>query len=82
MKQLRTIIYKAIYIGLFMLNTTLLSAQEVKNYKVEVTDQMADALAGNYKFNVVATVLIIIFLGTVIYINRLDKRITKIENQK
>ena len=82
MKQLRTIIYKAIYIGLFMLNTTLLSAQEVKNNKVEVSDQMADVLAGNYKFNVVATVLIIIFLGAIIYINRLDKRITKIENQK
>ena len=82
MKQLRTIIYKAIYIGLFMLNTTLLSAQEVKNNKVEVSDQMANVLAGNYKFNVVATVLIIIFLGAIIYINRLDKRITKIENQK
>jgi len=82
MKQLRTIIYKTIYIGLFMLNTAFLSAQEVKNNKVEVTDQMADVLAGNYKFNVVATVLIIIFLGAIIYINRLDKRITKIENQK
>ncbi len=82
MKQLRTIIYKTIYIGLFMLNTACLSAQEVKNNKVEVTDQMADVLAGNYKFNVVATVLIIIFLGAIIYINRLDKRITKIENQK
>jgi hypothetical protein len=65
-----------------MLNTTLLSAQEVKNNKVEVSDQMADVLAGNYKFNVVATVLIIIFLGAIIYINRLDTRITKIENQK
>ena len=82
MKQFRTIIYKTIYIGLFMFNTTLLSAQEVKNNKVEVSDQMADVLAGNYKFNVVATVLIIIFLGAIIYINRLDKRITKIENQK
>lgn len=82
MKQLRTIIYKTIYIGLFMFNTAFLSAQEVKNNKVEVSDQMADVLAGNYKFNVVATVIIIIFLGAVIYINRLDKRITKIENQK
>lgn len=82
MKQLRTIIYKTIYIGLFMFNTTLLSAQEINNNKVEVSDQMAEVLAGNFKFNVVATVLIIIFLGAIIYINRLDKRITKIENQK
>ena len=82
MKQLRTIIYKTIYIGLFMFNTTLLLAQEINNNKVEVSDQMAEVLAGNFKFNVVATVLIIIFLGAIIYINRLDKRITKIENQK
>jgi CcmD family protein len=41
-----------------------------------------EIIRGNAKFNAVATVLIIIFCGIVFFLFRMDRRLTKIENQK
>lgn len=39
-----------------------------------------DTLRGNAKFNVVAAVLVIIFSGIALFLFRLDRKITKLEN--
>ena len=38
-------------------------------------------LRGNAKFNVVATVLVLIFIGIIFYLIRLDRKMTKLEKQ-
>jgi CcmD family protein len=49
-----------------------------------VSDQieMADALLANGKIYIVVAVLCIIFIGIVIYLIRLDKKIHELEKQK
>lgn len=39
-------------------------------------------MRGNAKFNVVAAVLLIIFLGIVVFLIYLDRKITKLEKEK
>lgn len=82
MKMLNTRFFKVAIWALCLFQIGLLSAQQVNNSEDGLSDKMAQTLADNYKFNVVVIVLITIFLGVVIYINRLDKRITKLESQK
>jgi len=46
-----------------------------------VSDAATNMLRGNAKFNVVATVLVLIFIGIVVYLIRLDRKMTKLEKQ-
>jgi hypothetical protein len=46
-----------------------------------VSDAATNMLRGNAKFNVVATVLVLIFIGIVLYLIRLDRKMTKLEKQ-
>ncbi len=46
-----------------------------------VSDAATNMLRGNAKFNVVATVLVLIFIGIVLYLFRLDRKMTKLEKQ-
>jgi CcmD family protein len=39
-------------------------------------------MRGNAKFNVVAAVLVIIFVGIVVYLVYLDRKVTAMENDK
>ena len=41
----------------------------------------ANTLSGNANFNAVAAVLILIFLGVVVYLIRLDRKLTKLEKE-
>lgn len=43
--------------------------------------EMADAMRASGKIYVVVTVLLLLFIGIVIYLIRLDKKITKLENE-
>jgi CcmD family protein len=43
--------------------------------------QMADAMRSNGKIYVVVTVLVVILLGIVFYLVRLDRKITKLEKE-
>lgn len=42
---------------------------------------LADILAENTKFNVVIGVLILIFVGIVVYLFRLDRKVKQLENK-
>jgi CcmD family protein len=46
-----------------------------------VSDAATNMLRGNAKFNVVAAVLVLIFIGIVLYLIRLDRKMTKLEKQ-
>jgi CcmD family protein len=49
----------------------------------QTSDKAAKLLANNAKFNVVIAVLSIIFIGIVIYLVKLDRKVSKLEkNQK
>lgn len=52
-------------------------------YIFQTSDKAAKLLANNAKFNVVIAVLSIIFIGIVIYLVKLDRKVSKLEkNQK
>lgn len=44
--------------------------------------EMADALRGSGKIYVVVGVILVLFIGIVIYLFSIDRRLKKIENQK
>ena len=46
-----------------------------------VSDAAKEMLRGNAKFNVVATVLVLIFVGIIAYLLRLDRKMSKLEKQ-
>ena len=46
-----------------------------------VSDAAKEMLRGNAKFNVVATVLVLIFIGIIAYLLRLDRKMMKLEKQ-
>lgn len=46
-----------------------------------VSDAAKEMLRGNAKFNVVATVLVLIFIGIVFYLIRLDRKMSNLEKQ-
>ncbi len=65
-------------IGLSILLILLSFQTQAQDNKIE----MADVLRSNGKIYVVVAVMAIIFIGIVIYLFSIDKRIKKIENRK
>ncbi|MCW3073079.1 MAG: CcmD family protein [Flaviaesturariibacter sp.] len=66
---------KNILLFTLLLMTLLATAQE------EGGAEMADALRANGKIYVVVAVILTIFAGIILYLIRLDRKITKLEKQ-
>jgi len=77
MNKLKAII---LTIGLSSMNFLIASDSSVSGANA-VSDAATNMLRGNAKFNVVATVLVLIFIGIVLYLIRLDRKMTKLEKQ-
>lgn len=77
MNKLKAII---LTIGLSSMNFLIAGDSSVSGANA-VSDAATNMLRGNAKFNVVATVLVLIFLGIVVYLIRLDRKMTKLEKQ-
>ena len=77
MNKLRAII---LTFGLSSMNFLIAGDSSVSNANA-VSDVATNMLRGNAKFNVVATVLVLIFIGIVLYLIRLDRKMTKLEKQ-
>lgn len=64
------------------IQTMLMAGNTVaQNSENGVSDAAKEMLRGNAKFNVVATVLVLIFIGIIAYLLRLDRKMTKLEKQ-
>jgi CcmD family protein len=62
--------------------TLLIAGSSVsQNNENGVSESAKEMLRGNAKFNVVATVLVLIFIGIVVYLLRLDRKMSKLEKQ-
>jgi CcmD family protein len=62
--------------------TLLIAGSSVsQNNENGVSESAKEMLRGNAKFNVVASVLVLIFLGIVVYLLRLDRKMSKLEKQ-
>jgi CcmD family protein len=77
MNKLKAIIFT---ISLSSINFLIASDSPVSGANA-VSDAATNMLRGNAKFNVVATVLVLIFIGIVLYLFRLDRKMTKLEKQ-
>ena len=77
MNKLKAII---LTLGLSSMNFLIAGDSPVSNANT-VSDAATNMLRGNAKFNVVATVLVLIFIGIVLYLIRLDRKMTKLEKQ-
>jgi len=77
MNKLKAII---LTIGLSSMNFLIAGDTSVSGANA-VSDAATNMLRGNAKFNVVATVLVLIFIGIVVYLIRLDRKMTKLEKQ-
>ena len=66
-------------IAILLLLSTRLSAQAPMNEDGPV--QMADALHANGNIYAVVAVVVLIVVGILIYLIRLDRKITKLENE-
>ena len=77
MNKLKAFIFT---IGLSSMNFLIAGESAVSNANA-VSDAATNMLRGNAKFNVVATVLVLIFIGIVLYLIRLDRKMTKLEKQ-
>ncbi len=77
MNKLKAIILS---IGLSSMNF-LIAGETAVSGTNGVSDAATNMLRGNAKFNVVATVLVLIFIGIVLYLVRLDRKMTKLEKQ-
>ena len=77
MNKLKAIIFT---IGLSSMNF-LIAGETAVSGTNGVSDAATNMLRGNAKFNVVATVLVLIFIGIVLYLVRLDRKMTKLEKQ-
>jgi len=77
MNKLKAII---LTIGLSSMNFLIAGDSSVSGANA-VSDAATNMLRGNAKFNVVATVLVLIFIGIVVYLIRLDRKMTKLEKQ-
>lgn len=65
--------------ALFSLFVFLLAA--TPSFAQSADDKLFEALHGHGSFNVVFAVLLIILLGVLIYIWRLDRKVTKLLNE-
>ncbi len=74
---------KAIILTIALGAQTLLIAGDSvsQNNANGVSDAAKEMLRGNAKFNVVATVLVLIFVGIILYLLRLDRKMSKLEKQ-
>jgi CcmD family protein len=64
------------------IQTLLIAGSSVsQNNENGVSESAKEMLRGNAKFNVVATVLVLIFIGIVVYLLRLDRKMSKLEKQ-
>ena len=71
-------IYTILLTVIGLMSTLPLWAQDsTSNKKIE----MADAMRSNGKIYVVVAVLVIILAGLILYVARLDKKITRIEKE-
>ena len=61
--------------------TTLFAGENASSSTNNISDAAKDMLRGNAKFNVVATVLVLIFIGIIFYLIRLDRKMSKLEKQ-
>jgi CcmD family protein len=77
MNKLKAII---LTIGLSSMNFLIAGDSSVLGANA-VSDAATNMLRGNAKFNVVATVLVLIFIGIVVYLIRLDRKMIKLEKQ-
>lgn len=67
---------------LFVLFSLNLSAQQIVNQEAPKTQiEMADAMRSDGKIYIVVAVVATIMAGIVVYLVRLDKKITKLENE-
>jgi CcmD family protein len=64
---------------ILFLSTLLISAAALAQEAAPV--EMADTMRSSGKIYVVVTVLLIIFVGIVIYLSRLDSKLSKIEKE-
>ena len=64
------------------IQTLLIAGSSVsQNNENGVSESAKEMLRGNANFNVVATVLVLIFIGIVVYLLRLDRKMSKLEKQ-
>lgn len=63
----------------FLLITSVLSTQVVM---AQDKTEMADTMRSNGRIYVVVAVVLVILLGLILYLVRLDRRITKMEKEK
>ena len=64
------------------IQTLLIAGSSVsQNNENGVSESAKEMLRGNAKFNVVASVLVLIFIGIVVYLLRLDRKMSKLEKQ-
>jgi CcmD family protein len=64
------------------IQTLLIAGSSVsQNNENGVSESAKEMLRGNAKFNVVATVLVLIFIGIVVYLLRLDRKMSQLEKQ-
>lgn len=59
--------------------TSLFAGENASSSTNTISDAAKDMLRGNAKFNVVATVLVLIFIGIIFYLIRLDRKMSKLE---
>ena len=62
--------------------TILLLMTSVMTYAQDGGTEMADTMRANGKIYIVVLVLATIFAGIILYLVRLDRKITKLENNK
>jgi predicted transporter len=67
---------KIISLFIFLATSIILSAQEIK--KVE----MADLMRSNGRIYVVVAVMLTILIGLILYVVRLDRKISRLEKEK
>ena len=66
---------KNLFLSIMLLSGLLATAQEAGSA------EMADAMRANGKIYVVVAVILTIFAGIILYLVRLDRKITKLEKQ-
>ncbi|KYP14300.1 CcmD family protein [Flavihumibacter sp. CACIAM 22H1] len=75
---MRNIKWMALFAGLFLTGSSLL-AQSPMNEDAPV--QMADGLHANGKIYVVVAVVITVVTGVILYLIRLDRKISRLEKE-
>ena len=72
-------IYRLLFTAAALLTSFITLAQDSATAQ---RPEMAEAMRSNGKIYVVVAVLVIILLGLVLYVTRLDRKITKLEKER